>query len=104
MFWTEFLRGLRDRGLAGVQLVISDSHRGLTRAIDTVLAGAAWQRCRTVADGRDRDDVRPRQGGGHPLPTPTAHPHPVVSNERGLIHRHELVESRMLGNGHVRLG
>jgi putative transposase len=46
VFWTGFLRGLRDRGLAGVQLVISDSHRGLTNAIGTVLAGAAWQRCR----------------------------------------------------------
>jgi putative transposase len=46
VFWTDFLRSLRDRGLAGVQLVISDSHRGLTNAIDTVLAGAAWQRCR----------------------------------------------------------
>jgi hypothetical protein len=29
-----------------VQLVISDSHRGLTNAIATVLQGAAWQRCR----------------------------------------------------------
>jgi putative transposase len=46
VFWTGFLRGLRDRGLAGVQLVISDSHRGLIAAIDTVLTGAAWQRCR----------------------------------------------------------
>ena len=52
-FWTEFLRGLRDRGLAvaaegrlGVQLVVSDAHRGLTAAIGQILAGAAWQRCR----------------------------------------------------------
>ena len=45
-FWAEFLRSLRDRGLTGVQLVISDSHRGLTNAISKVLAGAAWQRCR----------------------------------------------------------
>ncbi len=45
-FWTEFLRSLRDRGLHGVQLVISDAHRGLTNAIGTVCAGAAWQRCR----------------------------------------------------------
>jgi putative transposase len=45
-FWTEFLRSLRDRGLGGVQLVISDSHRGLTNAIATVLQGAGWQRCR----------------------------------------------------------
>jgi putative transposase len=45
-FWTEFLRSLRDRGLHGVQLVISDAHRGLTNAIATVCAGAGWQRCR----------------------------------------------------------
>ena len=45
-FWTAFLRSLRDRGLRGVQLVISDAHRGLTNAIGVVCAGAAWQRCR----------------------------------------------------------
>jgi putative transposase len=45
-FWTDFLRSLRDRGLAGVQLVISDNHRGLTNAIEAVFAGASWQRCR----------------------------------------------------------
>jgi len=45
-FWTEFLRDLRDRGLTGVQLVISDAHRGLVNAIATVLQGSGWQRCR----------------------------------------------------------
>jgi putative transposase len=43
-FWTEFLRSLRDRGLGGVQLVISDSHRGLVNAVNAVFLGAAWQR------------------------------------------------------------
>jgi putative transposase len=33
-------------GQAGVQLVISDSHAGLTKAIRTCLTGASWQRCR----------------------------------------------------------
>ena len=46
VFWTEFLRSLRERGLDGVQLVISDSHRGLTNAVGAVLQGTAWQRCR----------------------------------------------------------
>lgn len=46
VFWAGFLRDLRERGLSGVQLVISDHHRGLMNAIDQVLAGAAWQRCR----------------------------------------------------------
>ena len=45
-FWTDFLRSLRDRGLAGVQLVVSDHHRGLMNAIEAVLLGATWQRCR----------------------------------------------------------
>jgi len=45
--WTAFLRGLVERGLSGVQLVVSDDHRGLVKAIDAVLPGAAWQRCRT---------------------------------------------------------
>lgn len=45
-FWTEFFRSLRERGLTGVQLVISDAHRGLTAAVAAVLQGASWQRCR----------------------------------------------------------
>lgn len=45
-FWASFLRGLKTRGLGGVQLVISDAHAGLKAAIATVFIGAAWQRCR----------------------------------------------------------
>jgi putative transposase len=45
-FWTAFLKGLRARGLGGVQLVISDHHLGLKTAIGAVFVGAAWQRCR----------------------------------------------------------
>src|SRR3954469_22148985 len=45
-FWTAFLRTLKTRGLHGVQLVISDAHAGLKAAIEAVLLGAAWQRCR----------------------------------------------------------
>jgi len=45
-FWKAFLRGLVSRGLKGVALVISDAHEGLKQAVATVLAGAAWQRCR----------------------------------------------------------
>jgi putative transposase len=46
VFWTEFLRNLRDRGLHGVQLVISDAHSGLVNAVGAVLQGSSWQRCR----------------------------------------------------------
>jgi transposase-like protein len=43
-FWRGFLRSLVDRGLSGVQLVVSDAHAGLKRAIAQVL-GCPWQRC-----------------------------------------------------------
>jgi len=46
VFWTDFLRSLKARGLDGVKLVISDAHSGLKKAISTVFQGAAWQRCR----------------------------------------------------------
>jgi putative transposase len=44
-FWTEFLRGLKGRGLDGVKLVVSDAHTGLKAAIARVF-DATWQRCR----------------------------------------------------------
>ena len=44
-FWTEFLRGLKARGLDGIKLVISDAHTGLKAAIGRVFE-ATWQRCR----------------------------------------------------------
>ena len=45
-FWNSFLRGLKRRGLSGVQLVISDAHEGLKAAIAKQLQGAGWQRCK----------------------------------------------------------
>ena len=45
--WLAFLRGLKARGLKGVELVISDAHAGLKDAISSVLRTARWQRCRT---------------------------------------------------------
>ncbi len=45
--WLGFFRDLCARGLAGVKLVTSDAHRGLTAAISATLPGASWQRCRT---------------------------------------------------------
>lgn len=45
-FWKAFLTGLKRRGLGGVQLVISDAHEGLKKAIAAAMSGASWQRCR----------------------------------------------------------
>ncbi len=43
-FWRAFLRDLVERGLTGVQLVVSDAHAGLKKAIAQLL-GCPWQRC-----------------------------------------------------------
>ena len=43
--WREFLLGLRERGLHGVELVVTDDHAGLRAAIREVLPEAPWQRC-----------------------------------------------------------
>lgn len=43
--WREFLLGLKERGLHGVEFVVSDDHAGLKRAISETLSEASWQRC-----------------------------------------------------------
>jgi transposase-like protein len=41
----ELFRSLKERGLSGVELVISDDHEGLKAAIFRHFQGASWQRC-----------------------------------------------------------
>jgi len=43
--WRDFLLGLKNRGLYGVEFVVSDDHPGLKAAIREVLPQALWQRC-----------------------------------------------------------
>jgi putative transposase len=59
--WKEFLQGLRQRGLQGVEFVVSDDHAGLRAAISEMLAEAVWQRC-YVHFLRNALDYLPRKG------------------------------------------
>jgi transposase-like protein len=43
--YASLLRGLIDRGLSGVHLVVSDDHEGIKSAVASELPGAQWQRC-----------------------------------------------------------
>lgn len=43
--WGDLFRDLKNRGLAGVRLVVSDAHRGIRAAMDRHLQGVSWQRC-----------------------------------------------------------
>lgn len=59
--WKEFLSGLIERGLHGVELVVSDHHEGLKQAIMEVLPDSYWQRC-YVHFLRNAKDYLPRKG------------------------------------------
>lgn len=43
--WRRFLQSLVERGLCGVELLISDAHEGLKAARRAVFGGVPWQRC-----------------------------------------------------------
>lgn len=43
--WREFLLDLKDRGLHGVKLFVSDDHAGLKAARKAVFPSVPWQRC-----------------------------------------------------------
>lgn len=43
--WSNFFNYLKNRGLSGIKLVISDAHKGLVSAIQTSFTHASWQRC-----------------------------------------------------------
>lgn len=43
--WRAFLSSLKDRGLQGIELVVSDAHEGLQAARKVVFGSTPWQRC-----------------------------------------------------------
>lgn len=57
--WRSFIRGLVERGLRGVRLVISDDHAGVVRAVHEEVLGSGWRRCR-VHFTRNAQDLVPR--------------------------------------------
>ncbi|MGH6827249.1 IS256 family transposase [Methyloceanibacter sp.] len=60
--WKDFLHALKDRGLKGVEFVVSDDHPGLKKAVAEVLSGTFWQRC-YVHFLRNALDYVPRKAG-----------------------------------------
>lgn len=58
--WTAFFRELKDRGLSQVEMVVSDSHKGLVQAVKQCFQGAMWQRCQTHFS-RNMLDVCPKK-------------------------------------------
>lgn len=44
--WSEVFRCLRDRGVKGVKLIVSDAHKGIRSALARHFQNVPWQRCR----------------------------------------------------------
>lgn len=44
--WGEMFKSLKERGLRGLELVVSDAHEGIRAAINKYFQGVVWQRCR----------------------------------------------------------
>jgi transposase-like protein len=45
MFWEDLFSDLKKRGLRGVELIISDGHKGIQKAVTTSFPGLSWQMC-----------------------------------------------------------
>lgn len=60
MAWKELFSRLKERGVTGVRLVVSDDHEGLRQAVNEVFPGAYWQRCQTHI-GRNVREKAPKK-------------------------------------------
>lgn len=45
--WSTVFKSLKERGLKGVDIVTSDAHCGIEKAISQEFIGSSWQRCQT---------------------------------------------------------
>ena len=59
--WRDFLVKLKERGLNGVEYVVSDDHIGLKKSVAEILPESVWQRC-YVHFLRNALDYMPRKG------------------------------------------
>jgi len=80
--WRDFLLALRQRGLSGVEFVVSDDHAGLKLAITEILPEAVWQRC-YVHFLRNALDHLPRKADDD-----------CLTELRWLYGRHDVEEAR----------
>lgn len=80
--WKSFLLSLKERGLKGMELVVSDDHAGLRKAVAEVMPEAAWQRC-YVHFLRNAIEHLPRKGDDD-----------CLRELRWLYDRRDLVEAR----------
>lgn len=45
LFWEDLFEDLKERGLRGVKLIVSDGHKGIQKAVRASFIGSSWQMC-----------------------------------------------------------
>ena len=45
LFWEDLFEDLKERGLRGVKLIISNGHKGIQKAVKKSFIGSSWQMC-----------------------------------------------------------
>lgn len=61
--WAEQFRMLKERGLTGVELLVTDSQEGLVKGIEAAFPGSMWQECQTHFMRRALDFAREMDKG-----------------------------------------
>jgi transposase-like protein len=83
--WRSFLSELKDRGLCGVELIVSDSHEGLKAARKAVFPSVPWQRCQ----------FHLQQNAGHYVPKVSMRA-PVAADIRAIFNAPNRIEAEHL--------
>jgi len=83
--WRAFLSDLKDRGLYGIELVVSDAHEGLQAARRAVFPSVPWQRCQ----------FHLQQNAGQYVPT-AAQRGPVATDIRAIFNAPDREEAQRL--------
>ena len=45
LFWQDLFEDLKERGLRGVKLIVSDGHKGIQKTVRESFLGSSWQMC-----------------------------------------------------------
>lgn len=83
--WRQFLVSLKDRGLHGIELIVSDAHEGLQAARKAVFPSVPWQRCQ----------FHLQQNAGQYVPT-VAMRAPVAADIRAIFNAPDQEEAEHL--------
>jgi len=82
--WGELFSDLKGRGLADVDLIVSDSHKGLVNAVKRHFQGTTWQRCQTHFSRNVLDK------------TPKKYQSELKNHLRSIYHAKDIAEARRL--------